>query len=216
MIMNRISISLQERDSEEHHFYRELERRWQMQSKSPYDLFNSITDNDQGVIDELPMIISELAIEKALIEGKVLGTLLDLHGRDFFEEAVVREFYIYPYIERLLTIESAIARMKAKWVGYYQPFTTLYHKGLFESDVQEARKVSLVRTAEKAGLKLQKIGANYRCCCPLHQEKTPSFVLFINTNSWYCFGCHEGGDGICLVIKTLGYTFRQAVCFIIS
>ena len=35
--------------------------------------------------------------------------------------------------------------------------------------------------------------------CPLHDEKTPSFVVYQETNSFYCFGCDVGGDVIKLV-----------------
>lgn len=43
---------------------------------------------------------------------------------------------------------------------------------------------------------LEKSGSRYKCCCPIHGEKTPSLVLYPETNSWYCFGCNQGGDYI--------------------
>ena len=35
--------------------------------------------------------------------------------------------------------------------------------------------------------------------CPFHSEKTPSFTIYLNNNSFYCFGCHKGGDSIHLL-----------------
>jgi len=35
---------------------------------------------------------------------------------------------------------------------------------------------------------------NRNLLCPLHKEKTPSFKIFKNTNSYYCFWCHSGGN----------------------
>ena len=32
--------------------------------------------------------------------------------------------------------------------------------------------------------------------CPFHTEKTPSFVIYRDTQSYYCFGCGMGGDAI--------------------
>lgn len=37
-----------------------------------------------------------------------------------------------------------------------------------------------------------------RACCPLHDEDTPSFRYYEDTNSFYCFGCQKGGDVIYL------------------
>lgn len=40
--------------------------------------------------------------------------------------------------------------------------------------------------------------AKYKC--PLHKEKTASFTVYKETNSWYCFGCAKGGSIIDLVM----------------
>lgn len=50
--------------------------------------------------------------------------------------------------------------------------------------------------------------------CPFHTEKTPSFVVYRDTQSYYCFGCGAGGDAITFVknIERLDYT--EAVRFL--
>ena len=59
---------------------------------------------------------------------------------------------------------------------------------------------------------LQRSGSNLRCCCPFHEEKTPSFFVNVNRNSWHCFGaCDEGGDAISFVMKKEGLNFDTAV-----
>ena len=35
--------------------------------------------------------------------------------------------------------------------------------------------------------------------CPFHNEKTPSFTVYVNTQSYYCFGCGSGGDAITFI-----------------
>jgi hypothetical protein len=39
-----------------------------------------------------------------------------------------------------------------------------------------------------------------KALCPLHNEKTPSFTIYTNTNSWHCFGCGVGGSVIDFVM----------------
>lgn len=46
--------------------------------------------------------------------------------------------------------------------------------------------------------------------CPLHNEDTPSFVWYKNTNTFYCFGCGEGGDVIELYQKLNNASFKDA------
>lgn len=49
-------------------------------------------------------------------------------------------------------------------------------------------------------------------CCPLHQEKTPSFVWYKQSNTWYCFGaCKQGGDVIELFQKLYNKDFITSI-----
>jgi DNA primase len=59
---------------------------------------------------------------------------------------------------------------------------------------------------------LKKAGRYYKACCPFHGEKTPSFVVNPDTQSWRCFGaCAEGGDLFTFAQKMHGWTFSEAL-----
>lgn len=52
-------------------------------------------------------------------------------------------------------------------------------------------------------------GRNVSLRCPIHQERTPSFVLYPD-NSFHCFGCKANGQGAIDFCVALGYTFIEA------
>ena len=56
-------------------------------------------------------------------------------------------------------------------------------------------------------VKLRRMGRTMTGLCPFHNEKTPSFVVYPDTQSFYCFGCGAAGDVIGFVRKynNLGY-----------
>jgi DNA primase len=58
---------------------------------------------------------------------------------------------------------------------------------------------------------LKKAGRNYKGLCPFHDEKTPSFNVRPDPGSFYCFGCHEGGDAIAFLVKIESLSFPEAV-----
>lgn len=59
---------------------------------------------------------------------------------------------------------------------------------------------------------LKKAGQNYKALCPFHTEKTPSFVVFPETQTWHCFGaCGTGGDVFTFIERIEGVDFGEAL-----
>src|SRR5579883_1150754 len=73
-----------------------------------------------------------------------------------------------------------------------------------------------IDVVEEIGLvvALQKSGKSYRGLCPFHNERTPSFHVFADSQSWHCFGCNEGGDVFTFVEKYQGLEFRDALLYL--
>ncbi len=59
---------------------------------------------------------------------------------------------------------------------------------------------------------LKKAGRNHKACCPFHNEKTPSFVVNPERQTWHCFGaCAEGGDLFTFAQKMHKWDFKEAL-----
>lgn len=60
-------------------------------------------------------------------------------------------------------------------------------------------------------INLEQKGSRKWACCPFHHEKTPSFCVSEDRNSYYCFGCHKGGDAIKFVMEVENTDFKGAI-----
>ena len=60
-------------------------------------------------------------------------------------------------------------------------------------------------------VQLRHRGRTHTGLCPFHSEKTPSFVVYPETQSFYCFGCGAGGDVITFVRKISNLDYVEAV-----
>lgn len=61
---------------------------------------------------------------------------------------------------------------------------------------------------------LKRAGSRLVGLCPFHSEKTPSFTVFTDTNSYHCFGCGAGGDVITFVMAAENLDYLGALEFL--
>ena len=63
-----------------------------------------------------------------------------------------------------------------------------------EDIINEIKYRNEIETAISSYVNLKRRGKNLVGLCPFHSEKTPSFTVYPENGSFYCFGCGVGGD----------------------
>ncbi len=63
-------------------------------------------------------------------------------------------------------------------------------------------------------VQLRRRGKNLVGLCPFHNEKTPSFTVYPDSQSFYCFGCGAGGEVISFIRRAENLDFSEAVRYL--
>lgn len=83
-----------------------------------------------------------------------------------------------------------------------------------ESFLQELKARCELSDLASSYVNLKHVGRNLVGLCPFHSEKTPSFNIFPENGSFYCFGCGAGGDVITFVRRIENLDYMEAVRFL--
>ena len=78
----------------------------------------------------------------------------------------------------------------------------------FQAKIQKAKTVPIKSIYPG---KLRQTGKTLIGHCPLHDDRNPSFTVYLATNSWYCFAEGRGGDVITLLRNLYNLEFKDAV-----
>ena len=61
---------------------------------------------------------------------------------------------------------------------------------------------------------LKRRGADYKACCPFHNEKTPSFSVSPSRGIYKCFGCGKGGNVVNFIMEHEQLTYVEAIKYL--
>ncbi|OOQ15407.1 DNA primase [Helicobacter pylori] len=71
-------------------------------------------------------------------------------------------------------------------------------------------RIQIVEVLERY-MDLYKAGANFKACCPFHEERTASFIVSPEKNIYHCFGCGVSGDALQFLQEYQKISFIEAV-----
>ncbi len=83
-----------------------------------------------------------------------------------------------------------------------------------DSFMQELKYKTDIEDIISGYVSLRKRGNTSVGLCPFHNEKTPSFTVYNDTQSYYCFGCGAGGGAINFIMRIENLDFTDAVKFL--
>jgi len=160
----------------------------------------------------VPIKLRGLSADRKRLEQKIVHKigLVNRFAGDEISRILYREGIKNRYVRRLCEIESEIWRFRyLSALINHRPIA----KAQLREQVEQARKADIIEIASRFTILLKR-GQYFTGCCPLHQETTPSFTIYPDTNSWYCFGCCQGGDVLTLIQRVLNCDFKDAVNYL--
>lgn len=76
---------------------------------------------------------------------------------------------------------------------------------------QVREQTDIVALIESKGVALTRAGSRYKGLCPVHSERSPSFNVNPDSQTYHCFGCGVSGDAIAFMQEVDGFNFTGAV-----
>ncbi len=187
---------------------KQLEQEWRdtQERYTTQELLEIFPEVEDVISDKIKELNAEIIIRQETLNKlrKVVNeNIQDKDNMWFF-----REYQKVFYKQDINELEKEVGR----WIRLKNKDRKMEGQ-IDEDDIERARQEPIENYLPRG---LQKFGNKHRCSCPLHNEKEPSFYVYKKNNSFYCFGCKEGGDVITLVQKLNGFDFISAVKYILN
>jgi len=168
------------------------------------DLFNTYAEFAEFIAPKL----AEISAERTVLERKIKRTIKRYYTKyDQVTATFLKCLYAAgPVMTRYAEITKEFNHIKLEIIKSKLKYGMVTPEEAAPIRVAEAKHVSV--SSVLGGITTRKSRDTY--LCPLHAETSGSLKVYKN-NSWYCFGCCQGGDTIDLVMKYYNLPFNKAV-----
>ncbi len=122
-------------------------------------------------------------------------------------QALESEYWFFDWI--LETLDSRVSKLQTQlfvWRNRLHPENNIATSYI---DIESIKQIPIDHILKTDWIFSTEQRA--KCVCPLHNEKTASFVWYKNTNSFHCFGCGKSGDVINLYQNLYSCDFKTAL-----
>jgi len=203
---------IEQEDEEELILIKDLEQNWKESQPCLSD--KELIEIFPEAKTVIPVKIKEWKEEQVRLEEIVRNKirLVKRRVKDDRSYWFWREWINFDEGEEWLRIKRAIEKLKK--LDIISKRKQSVSKGwLTTTQIEQARAVPIEKVSD---VQLKPVGKDLVGLCPLHEEKNPSFHVHPQANKFYCFGCQEKGDVITLICHLYGYSFLEAVKWLLK
>ncbi len=188
-------------------------------------------NEEAGVYEEVPKFLypSEIELLKIFPEGKHMIRQKIAEWTEVKERLLATE--VLPRLKEINVIQDGFDRdfalefykhtINPKYVEALEQLARLERLKVLTANSKHSRNIVNLEQKKEAAKQMpildlypfqqiKKLGSRFTALCPLHIEKSPSFVIYPN-NTFFCFGCQAHGDSIDFLKLIKGCSFRDAV-----
>lgn len=187
-------------------FYFDLEKSWRESLPRLSDIqWLDVFPEARGILADK---VKEWNDEKQRLIGVIKWALQESSRESIQKYALVRLYAQALIVPRINDADKHIARLRRQQ-AHFAPRSVAGR--ITDADIQRAKEVPI---ASLISTKLRQAGKTLTTNCPLHKDRTPSFVIYKESNTCWCFGCQQGGDSIALVRLLNNLSFIEAVKYL--
>jgi len=194
----------------EKEYYCELEQQWRksLPRFTNQKLLSVFSEARDIIARNVKELIKKRNTQTHIIKKKLLAVRCS--RTDDFSKWFCREWIKIDIGQKLVETENQIARLKR--IISIHP-TKFPKDWITDKQIQQAMEIPIETLTDQP---LRKVGKTLIGLCPLHNEKHPSFHIYPETNSCWCFGCNQGGNSINFIRLLHGYSFQEAVKYLVN